>query len=113
MQIIKDLFAPAPIPTGFKFYYGLSKEIPTSVDNLEGIITDKDTLKANRFEIELIPNDDYQIFAIDKELELKIKSVKVAGFESEFTAVDLDGQYLYYLDRADDTFTYEITFKEA
>ncbi len=113
MQIIKDLFAPAPIPTGLKFYYGLSKEIPTSIENLSEVIVDKNTLQTNGFEVDLSPSDDYQIFAIDKELGLRIKSIKVAGFETEFTTIILDGQYLYYIDRADDSFTYEIVFKEA
>ena len=113
MQIIKDLFAVAPVPTGFKLYYGLSKEIPTSIDNLNELIVDKDALKINGFEIDLSPNDDYQIFALDKELGLKIKSIRVAGFDTEFTFVELGSQYLYYTERADDTFTYEIVFKEA
>lgn len=113
MQIIKDLFAPAPIPTGLKFYYGLSKEIPTSIENLSEVIVDKNTLQTNGFEVDLSPSDDYQIFAIDKELGLRIKSIKVAGFETEFTTIILDKQYLYYADRADDSFTYEIIFKEA
>ena len=113
MQIIKDLFAPAPIPTGLKFYYGLSKEIPTSIENLSEVIVDKNTLQTNGFEVDLSPNDDYQVFAIDKELGLRIKSIKVAGFETEFTTIILDEQYLYYAERASDSFTYEIVFKEA
>ena len=112
-QIIKDLLAAIPVSTSFKFYYGLSKEIPTSVDGLEELITNKETLKSAGFEVDLSPSDDYQIFAIDKELGLRIKSIKVAGFETEFTTIILDGQYLYYIDRADDSFTYEIVFKEA
>lgn len=113
MQIIKDLFAPAPVPTGFKFYYGLSKEIPTSIENLSEVIVDKNTLQTNGFEVDLSPNDDYQVFAIDKELGLRIKSIKVAGFDVEFTTIILDEQYLYYAERASDSFTYEIIFKEA
>lgn len=113
MQIIKDLFAPAPVPTGFKFYYGLSREIPTSIENLSEVIVDKNILQTNGFEVDLSPNDEYQVFAIDKELGLRIKSIKVAGFDTEFTTIILDGQYLYYADRADDSFTYEIIFKEA
>ena len=113
MQIIKDLFAPAPVPTGLKFYYGLSKEIPTSIENLSEVVVDKNTLQTNGFEVDLSPSDDYQIFAIDKELGLRIKSIKVAGFETEFTTIILDEQYLYYADRASDSFTYEIVFKEA
>ena len=101
------------MPTGFKFYYGLSKEIPTSIENLSEVIVDKNTLQTNGFEVDLSPNDDYQVFAIDKELGLRIKSIKVAGFDVEFTTIILDEQYLYYAERASDSFTYEIIFKEA
>ena len=113
-DIIKALLKIPVVETDGAIYYGLSRDIPTSIDGLTPVPTDRDTLLSSGYTYKNINTDDQRvILAIPKSFGIVCYQISVSGFGIGFDSVETDKYIIYYDGLSTGSYRYVYSFEEA
>ena len=113
-DIIRALLKVPVIETDGAIYYGLSRDIPTSIDGLTPVPTDRDTLLSSGYTYKNINTDDQRvILAIPKSFGIVCYQISVSGFGIGFDSVETDKYIIYYDGLSTGSYRYVYSFEEA
>ena len=113
-DIIRALLKIPVVETDGAIYYGLSRDIPTSVDGLTPVSIDRDTLLSSGYTYKNINTDDQRvILAIPKSFGIVCYQISVSGFGIGFDSVETDKYIIYYDGLSTGSYRYVYSFEEA
>ena len=113
-DIIRALLKVPAIETDGAIYYGLSRDIPTSVEGLTPVTIDRDTLLSSGYTYKNINTDDQRvILAIPKSFGIVCYQISVSGFGIGFDSVETDKYIIYYDGLSTGSYRYVYSFEEA
>ena len=113
-DIIRALLKIPIIETDGTIYYGLSRDIPTSIDGLTPVTIDRDTLLSSGYTYKNINTDDQRvILAIPKSFGIVCYQISVSGFGIGFDFVETDKYIIYYDGLSTGSYRYVYSFEEA
>ena len=113
-DIIRALLKVPVIETDGAIYYGLSRDIPTSVEGLTPVTIDRDTLLSSGYTYKNINTDDQRvILAIPKSFGIVCYQISVSGFGIGFDSVETDKYIIYYDGLSTGSYRYVYSFEEA
>ena len=114
VDIIRALLKIPVIETDGTIYYGLSRDIPTSIDGLTPVTIDRDTLLSSGYTYKNINTDDQRvILAIPKSFGIVCYQISVSGFGIGFDFVETDKYIIYYDGLSTGSYRYVYSFEEA
>ena len=113
-DIIRALLKVPVIETDGAIYYGLSRDIPTSIEGLTPVTIDRDTLLSSGYTYKNINTDDQRvILAIPKSFGIVCYQISVSGFGIGFDSVETDKYIIYYDGLSTGSYRYVYSFEEA
>ena len=113
-DIIRALLKIPVVETDGAIYYGLSRDIPTSIDGLTPVSIDRDTLLSSGYTYKNINTDDQRvILAIPKSFGIVCYQISVSGFGIGFDSVETDKYIIYYDGLSTGSYRYVYSFEEA
>lgn len=113
-DIIRALLKTPVIETDGAIYYGLSRDIPTSIDGLTPVATDRDTLLSSGYVYKNINTDNQRvILAIPKSFGIVCYQISVNGFSIGFDSIETDKYIIYYDELSTGSFRYIYSFEEG
>ena len=113
-DIIRALLKIPIVETDGVIYYGLSRDIPTSIDGLTPVPIDRDTLLSSGYTYKNINTDDQRvILAIPKSFGIVCYQISVSGFGIGFDSVETDKYIIYYDGLSTGSYRYVYSFEEA
>lgn len=113
-DIIRALLKTPVIETDGAIYYGLSRDIPTSIDGLTPVSIDRDTLLSSGYTYKNINTDDQRvILAIPKSFGIVCYQISVSGFGISFDFVETDKYIIYYDGLSTGSYRYVYSFEKA
>lgn len=113
-DIIRALLKVPVIETDGAIYYGLSRDIPTSIEGLTPVTIDRDTLLSSGYTYKNINTDDQRvILAIPKSFGIVCYQISVSGFGIGFNSVETDKYIIYYDGLSTGSYRYVYSFEEA
>ena len=113
-DIIRALLKIPVVETDGAIYYDLSRDIPTSIDGLTPVPTDRDTLLSSGYTYKNINTDDQRvILAIPKSFGIVCYQISVSGFGIGFDSVETDKYIIYYDGLSTGSYRYVYSFEEA
>ena len=113
-DIIRALLKIPVVETDGAIYYGLSRDIPTSIDGLTPVSTDRDTLLSSGYTYKNINTDDQRvILAIPKSFGIVCYQISVSGFGIGFDSIETDKYIIYYDGLSTGSYRYVYSFEEA
>lgn len=113
-DIIRALLKIPVIETDGAIYYGLSRDIPTSIEGLTPVTIDRDTLLSSGYTYKNINTDDQRvILAIPKSFGIVCYQISVSGFGIGFDSVETDKYIIYYDGLSTGSYRYVYSFEEA
>ena len=113
-NIIRALLKIPVVETNGAIYYGLSRDIPTSIDGLTPVSIDRDTLLSSGYTYKNINTDDQRvILAIPKSFGIVCYQISVSGFGIGFDSVETDKYIIYYDGLSTGSYRYVYSFEEA
>lgn len=113
-DIIRALLKIPVVETDGAIYYGLSHDIPTSIDGLTPVATDRDTLLSSGYTYKNINTDDQRvILAIPKSFGIVCYQISVSGFGIGFDYIETDKYIIYYDGLSTGSYRYVYSFEEA
>ena len=113
-DIIKALLKVPAVETDEVIYYGLSPDIPTSIDGLTPIATDRNTLLSSGYTYKNINTDNQRvILAIPKSFGIVCYQISVSGFGIGFDYIETDKYIIYYDGLSTGSYRYVYSFEEA
>ena len=113
-DIIRALLKIPVVETDGTIYYGLSRDIPTSIDGLTPVSIDRDTLLSSGYTYKNINTDDQRvILAIPKSFGIVCYQISVSGFGIGFDFIETDKYIIYYDGLSTGSYRYVYSFEEA
>ena len=113
-DIIRTLLKIPVVETDGAIYYGLSRDIPTSIDGLTSVSIDRDTLLSSGYTYKNINTDDQRvILAIPKSFGIVCYQISVSGFSIGFDSIETDKYIIYYDGLSTGSFRYIYSFEEG
>lgn len=113
-DIIRALLKVPVIETDGAIYYGLSRDIPTSIEGLTPVTINRDTLLSSGYTYKNINTDDQRvILAIPKSFGIVCYQISVSGFGIGFDSVETDKYIIYYDGLSTGSYRYVYSFEEA
>lgn len=113
-DIIRALLKIPVVETDGAIYYGLSRDIPTSIDGLTPVSIDRDTLLSSGYTYKNINTDDQRvILAIPKSFGIVCYQISVSGFGIGFDSIETDKYIIYYDGLSTGSYRYVYSFEEA
>ena len=113
-DIIRALLKIPIVETDGVIQYGLSHDIPTSIDGLTPVSIDRDTLLSSGYTYKNINTDDQRvILAIPKSFGIVCYQISVSGFGIGFDSVETDKYIIYYDGLSTGSYRYVYSFEEA
>lgn len=113
-DIIRALLKIPVVETDGAIYYGLSRDIPTSVEGLTPVTIDRDTLLSSGYTYKNInTNNQRVILAIPKSFGIVCYQISVSGFGIGFDSVETDKYIIYYDGLSTGSYRYVYSFEEA
>ena len=113
-DIIRALLKIPVVETDGAIYYGLSRDIPTSIDGLTPVSTDRDTLLSSGYTYKNINTDNQRvILAIPKSFGIVCYQISVSGFSIGFDSIETDKYIIYYDGLSTGSFRYIYSFEEG
>ena len=115
-QLIREMLSPNVPPEEYKVYVGVSAEVPTSLDGLEGKAVIETDLILKGVSNRYTANDQRFIFAYPKTTGELISIKDSSGFENidgwSRNEIEVDGKafYMYYTNETLTTTSFKITF---
>lgn len=113
-DIIRALLKVPVIETDGAIYYGLSRDIPTSIEGLTSVSIDRNTLLSSGYTYKNInTNNQRVILAIPKSFGIVCYQISVSGFGIGFDSVETDKYIIYYDGLSTGSYRYVYSFEEA
>ena len=113
-DIIRALLKIPVVETDGAIYYGLSNDIPTSINGLTPVTIDRDTLLSSGYTCKDINTDNQRVvLAIPKSFGIVCYQIPVSGFSIGFDSVETDKYIIYYDGLSTGSFRYVYSFEEA
>ena len=113
-DIIRALLKIPVVETDGAIYYGLSNDIPTSINGLTPVTIDRDTLLSSGYIYKNINTDNQRVvLAIPKSFGIVCYQISVSGFSIGFDSVETDKYIIYYDGLSTGSFRYVYSFEEA
>ena len=113
-DVIRALLKIPVVETDGAIYYGLSHDIPTSIDGLTPVATDRDTLLSSGYTYKNINTDNQRvILAIPKSFGIVCYQISVSGFSIGFDSIETDKYIIYYDGLSTGSFRYIYSFEEG
>ena len=113
-DIIRALLKIPVVETDGAIYYGLSRDIPTSIDGLTPVTIDRDTLLSSGYTYKNINTDNQRVvLAIPKSFGIVCYQISVSGFNIGFDSVETDKYIIYYDGLSTGSFRYVYSFEEV
>ena len=113
-DIIRALLKIPVVETDGAIYYGLSHDIPTSIDGLTPVAIDRDTLLSSGYTYKNINTDNQRvILAIPKSFGIVCYQISVSGFSIGFDSIETDKYIIYYDGLSTGSFRYIYSFEEG
>ena len=113
-DIIRALLKVPVIETDGAIYYGLSRDIPTSVEGLTPVTIDRDTLLSSGYVYKNINTDDQRvILAIPKSWGITCYQISVSGFSIGFDYIETNKYIIYYDGLSTGSYRYIYSFEEV
>lgn len=113
-DIIRALLKVPVIEADGAIYYGLSRDIPTSIEGLTPVTIDRDTLLSSGYTYKNInTNNQRVILAIPKSFGIVCYQISVSGFGIGFDSVETDKYIIYYDGLSTGSYRYVYSFEEA
>lgn len=113
-DIVKTLLQIPIVETNGAIYYGLSHDIPTSIDGLTPITIDRDTLLSSGYTYKNINTDNQRvILAIPKSFGIICYQISVSGFSIGFDSIETDKYIIYYDGLSTGSLRYIYSFEEG
>ena len=113
-DIIRALLKIPVVETDGAIYYGLSNDIPTSINGLTPVTIDRDTLLSSGYTYKNINTDNQRVvLAIPKSFGIVCYQISVSGFSIGFDSVETDKYIIYYDGLSTGSFRYVYSFEEA
>ena len=113
-DIIRALLKIPVVETDGAIYYGLSNDIPTSINGLTPVTIDRDTLLSSGYTYKNINTDNQRVvLAIPKSFGIVCYQISVNGFSIGFDSVETDKYIIYYDGLSTGSFRYVYSFEEA
>lgn len=113
-DILKALLQIPVVETDGAIYYGLSRDIPTSVEGLTPVAITRDTLLSSGYTYRNINTDDQRvILAIPKSFGIVCYQISVSGFGIGFDYIETDKYIIYYDGLSTGSYRYVYSFEEA
>ena len=113
-DIIRALLKIPVVETDGAIYYGLSNDIPTSINGLTPVTIDRDTLLSSGYTYKNINTDNQRVvLAIPKSFGIVCYQISVSGFSIGFDSVETDKYIIYYDGLSTGSYRYVYSFEEA
>ena len=113
-DIIRALLKIPVVETDGAIYYGLSRDIPTSIDGLTPVSIDRDTLLSSGYTYKNINTDNQRVvLAIPKSFGIVCYQISVSGFGIGFDSIETDKYIIYYDGLSTGSFRYVYSFEEV
>ena len=113
-DIIRALLKIPVVETDGAIYYGLSNDIPTSINGLTPVTIDRDTLLSSGYTYKNINTDNQRvILAIPKSFGIVCYQISVSGFSIGFDSIETDKYIIYYDGLSTGSFRYIYSFEEG
>ena len=113
-DIIRALLKIPVVETDGAIYYGLSRDIPTSIDGLTPVTIDRDTLLSSGYTYKNINTDNQRVvLAIPKSFGIVCYQISVSGFSIGFDSIETDKYIIYYDGLSTGSFRYIYSFEEG
>ena len=113
-DIIRALLKIPVVETDGAIYYGLSNDIPTSINGLTPVTIDRDTLLSSGYTYKNINTDNQRVvLAIPKSFGIVCYQISVSGFSIGFGSVETDKYIIYYDGLSTGSFRYIYSFEEG
>ena len=113
-DVLKALINIPVVESEGSIYYGLSRDIPTSVAGLTPVAVNRDTLLTSGYTYKNINTDDQRvILAIPKSFGIVCYQISVSGFGIGFDSVETDKYIIYYDGLSTGSYRYVYSFEEA
>ena len=113
-DIIRALLKIPVVETDGAIYYGLSNDIPTSINGLTPVTIDRDTLLSSGYTYKNINTDNQRVvLAIPKSFGIVCYQISVSGFSIGFDSVETDKYIIYYDGLSTGSFRYIYSFEEG
>ena len=113
-DIIRALLKIPIVETDGAIYYGLSNDIPTSINGLTPVTIDRDTLLSSGYTYKNINTDNQRVvLAIPKSFGIVCYQISVNGFSIGFDSVETDKYIIYYDGLSTGSFRYVYSFEEV
>ena len=113
-DIIRALLKIPVVETDGAIYYGLSNDIPTSINGLTPVTIDRDTLLSSGYTYKNINTDNQRVvLAIPKSFGIVCYQISVSGFSIGFDSIETDKYIIYYDGLSTGSFRYVYSFEEG
>ena len=113
-DIIRALLKIPVVETDGAIYYGLSNDIPTSINGLTPVTIDRDTLLSSGYTYKNINTDNQRVvLAIPKSFGIVCYQISVSGFSIGFDSIETDKYIIYYDGLSTGSFRYIYSFEEG
>jgi hypothetical protein len=113
-DIIRALLKIPVVETDGAIYYGLSRDIPNSINGLTPVTIDRDTLLSSGYTYKNINTDNQRVvLAIPKSFGIVCYQISVSGFSIGFDSVETDKYIIYYDGLSTGSFRYVYSFEEV
>ena len=113
-DIIRALLKIPVVETEGAIYYGLSRDIPTSIDGLTPVSIDRDTLLSSGYVYQNVNTDDQRvILAIPKSWGITCYQISVSGFSISFDYIETNKYIIYYDGLSTGSYRYIYSFEEV
>ena len=113
-DIIRALLKIPIVETDGAIYYGLSRDIPTSIDGLTPVSIDRDTLLTSGYTYKNINTDNQRVvLAIPKSFNISCYQLSVNGFNISFDYIETDKYIIYYDGLSTGSYRYIYNFEEG
>lgn len=113
-EVLKTLINTPIVESEGSIYYGLSRDIPTSIAGLTPVVIDRDTLLTSGYTYKNINTDDQRvILAIPKSFGIVCYQISVNGFGIGFDSIETDKYIIYYDGLSTGSYRYVYSFEEA
>ena len=113
-DIIRALLKIPVVETDEAIYYGLSYDIPSSIDGLTPVTIDRNTLLSSGYTYKNINTDNQRVvLAIPKSFGIVCYQISVNGFSIGFDSIETDKYIIYYDGLSTGSFRYVYSFEEV
>lgn len=113
-DILRALLTIPEIESEGSIYYGLSTNIPISIEGLKTATADRETLLSSGYTYKnIVTNNQRVVLAIPKSFGIECYQISVSGFGIGFNVAETDKYLIYYDSPSTGSYRYTYSFEEV